>query len=93
MIRPVQINNIKVWLYIQKLSAYSTNQLSKDLMETEEYLCYLNLSPPSGTSFGELIRDDQKRPKLFVSPEEAEMYAFKHLGSKLNIQFKGRILQ
>lgn len=84
MVRSIQINNIKVWLYIQKLTVYITHGASQELVETDEYLCYFKLSPPTEIIFGELMRDENKRPKLFASPDESEMYAIKFLGQKWN---------
>ncbi len=85
MVRCVQINNVKVWLYIQKLATYITHGTSQELIETNEYLCYFKLSPPTEIIFGELIRDEQKRPKLFTGSDEAEMYAMKSLKEKLRL--------
>lgn len=83
MVRPIQINNINAWLYIQKLTVYREYEGLTELIEKDEYLCYLKLSPPTEIIFGELMRDEQKKPKLFVSPEEAEMFAIKFFSSAI----------
>lgn len=84
MVRIIQINNIKVWLFIQKLAVYTMQGASKELIETNEYLCYFKLSPPTDVIHGELMRDEQRKPKLFLNPDEAEVYAINFLSHKLH---------
>jgi hypothetical protein len=83
MIRTIKINNTDVWLYIQRLTVYEKINGLMQLNEKEEYLCYIKLSPPTEIIFGELIRDEQKKPKLFSTPEEAEIYAIKFFSSTI----------
>lgn len=83
MVRSIQVNNIHVRLFIQKLNGYVSHSHTLELIALDEYICYFKLFPATGTMLGELIRDENKLPKVFGNQEEAEKYALTFLSSKL----------
>lgn len=85
----LNINNIAVWIIIQPL--YFFRKGAVEPIEEGGFLCYFKFSSPFEFQEGELINftegelicDDANKPKIFLSEEEIELYAFNYIKFKI----------
>lgn len=80
-IKEIQIKSTKVWLVIDQLRTYSEDL--KFIAEKDEFLCYYKFSEPTPMIYGELLRDEEQKPRLFKSVNEAIEYTKEHLNKIL----------
>ncbi len=83
IVNSFEINHTTVWIVIQRL--YCSTNGTKKLIEANEFVCYFNFLPPSDIIFGELIRDEHQKPKLFTTPEQAEIFAIEYVRKKFDL--------
>lgn len=77
MIEQQIINGREVWL---KINSFYPQRDNAHIIPAEYFTaCYYLQHPSSGTSGGELIKDEYGQPKLFESPVAALSYAAKSL--------------
>jgi len=77
----ITISNISIWLTIDQLRMYSADRSRFE--SRQEYLCYFKLSEPTPMIIGELFRDTENKPMLFLSVEEAISFAKNELTNRL----------
>lgn len=75
------INNQQIWLTIQPL--YSFRKGIKLILDNE-FICYFSYSAPVYMMEGELLRDDNKKPKIFLSEQEIPLFALKYIKQKMS---------
>lgn len=69
MVKIITIGDVRVWFYVQQLLSYDGD--SKNIIEISKYMCYFKFSEPTAIILGDLLRDENKKPFLFNSIEEA----------------------
>jgi hypothetical protein len=85
MVRILTFGTITIWLYIQQLRVYKSNDI-KGLIEEPRCICYFKFAEPSFTILGELILDENNIPKIFRSAEEAEQFAREYIEKKFRFR-------
>jgi hypothetical protein len=75
MTERVSVDGQEVWIVVEPVSVHRDNQ---QIIPTEYFMAYYNRREPSGDP-GELFRDSNGRPRLFLSPVEALEYACENL--------------
>ena len=85
MVRILTFGSITMWLYIQQLRGYKSNNII-NLFDEPRHICYFKFTEPSFAVFGELIMDDNNIPKIFKSPEEAEQFARVYIEKKFRFR-------
>ena len=80
-IKEIKLTNRTVWLEIDQLRTYSAD--SGLIEDKSEFLCYFKLTETTQTIFGELIRDNNNKPIVFNSIEDAIEKAIVILNKKL----------
>ncbi len=81
IVKEIKLKNRTVWLAIDQLRTYSTD--FKFIEDKTEFLCYFKLTEPNQTIYGELLRDNDNKPLLFNSVNEAIEKAKELLNEKL----------
>ena len=77
----ITINNISIWLTIDQLRKYSTDR--SKIESKQEFLCYFKFSEPTPIIVGELFRDTENKPMLFLTVKDAISFAKKELTNRL----------
>jgi hypothetical protein len=69
----LQLNNEDtIWISIEEVNVYSESK--NEIEHTEEYICYLKFTEPNILVSGEIIKDENNKPLIFNSKEEAIEY-------------------
>lgn len=84
-----QISNTKVWITIQPLSYFKKETL--ELSNDTGFLCYFRFSDPFAFQVGELVNftegelimDENNKPKIFLSEEKIESFAKDYIQERL----------
>jgi hypothetical protein len=79
MTEKVQIGNKDVWIAVEPLAVHRQNA---HIIPTEYFVAYYSTKEPDG-DLGEMFKEADNRPKLFLSPVEALEYAYEHLVGKV----------
>lgn len=85
------INNTNVWVIIQPLYCFQKGKLEP--VKDSGFLCYFKFSNPFdfhegelvNFTEGELIKDEDKKPKVFLTEEEIEMFALNYLKKRIGL--------
>jgi hypothetical protein len=85
MIRLIFFRDVKIWLFIQQLHQNQFDDV-KNLISTDQYLCYFKFSEPTVMIFGELIYDHLNHPKVFSSIDDAEKFANTYLEHRFHLE-------
>ena len=76
MVHEIDINGVKVWLYIDQLRLIDNK--TREIKTEEKFLCYFKFTEPNPFVLGELIKDNQL-PRLFNSSSEAIKFAQEYI--------------
>ena len=71
-IRTLEINGEPLWLVIDQFRVYV--EANNSFVTTEKFICYFKLSEPNTLFFGELVKDENELPRLFNTPNDAEVF-------------------
>ena len=77
VIRTIEVGGRTIWLSIDQLRVYSQDTNMIDI--EEEFLCYFKLTEPTPLIYGELFRDENGKPLLFDTVDNALSYAKREL--------------
>jgi hypothetical protein len=80
-VKIIHLKDKTIWLAIDQLRTYSSD--FKLIEDKPEFLCYFKLTEPNPIIYGELLRDNEGKPKLFTSIDEAIEKAKELLKQKL----------
>lgn len=86
-----KINNTDVWIIIQPL--YYFQRGKKELTRYDGFLCYFNFFAPfdfhegelADFTEGEIIMDDDVKPKIFLTEEEIELFAMNYIKKRIGL--------
>lgn len=79
-IKEIEINEVTIWLVIEPIRMNTKNGLE---IISNEFICYYNFNKPTDIIFGELIKDENNRPKIFESSNSAIDYTTDLLKEKI----------
>lgn len=85
----ININRTKVWIIIQTLYFFQKGE--RELLEVSGFLCYYKFSDPFNFldgelinwSEGELILNEDQKPKIFLTDNEIELFASEYIRRRM----------
>lgn len=80
-VKEIKIKDRSVWLAIDQLRMYS--QDLNCIEDRPEYMCYFKLTEPTPIIYGELLRDQEAKPILFTTIDDAIREAKELLNKRL----------